>query len=127
MTLGYGKKNYTGSTLCCGPCKMASGCDCLPCKRQIGSNQEVFDSIGFYLGRFTRILPVYYICLIVGAILIAFGHTNFAAPNNIWFNGGGSVVAIFLVQTWVLIFGFGPNGPSWTVSTLFFFYLVFPR
>ena len=97
MTLGYGQKNYTGSTICCGPCKMASGCDCLPCKRQVGSNTEVFDSIGFYLGRFVRILPVYYICLIVGIILIPFGHSYFA-PNNLYFNIGGTETSIFLVQ-----------------------------
>ena len=28
------------------------------------------------------------------------------------------------VQTWILMFGFGPNGPSWTISTMFFFYLL---
>ena len=63
-----------------------SGCDCKPCRRQIGSNQEIFDSIGFYLGRFTKILPVYYFCLIAGGILIPFGHTvpeNPFAPNNL--------------------------------------------
>ena len=106
-----------------------SGCDCRPCRRQIGSNQEIFDSIGFYLGRFTKILPVYYFCLFAGAVLLPFGHYsgNPFAPDNLWFSVGGSVVAIFLVQTWVFIFAFGPNGASWTVSTLFFFYLVYPR
>ena len=40
----------------------------------------------------------------------------------------GSIVSLYGVQMWVLIYGFGPvNGPNWTVSTLFFFYLVFPR
>ena len=80
----------------------------------------------FYFNRFARILPVYYICFIIGAILIPFGHSYFA-PDNLWFNAGGSILSLFLVQTWVIIFGLGPNGPSWTVSTLFFFYLVFPR
>ena len=80
----------------------------------------------FYLNRFTRILPVYYICFIVGVILIPFGHSYFA-PENLWFNAGGSILSLFLVQSWVMVFGLGPNGPSWTVSTLFFFYLVFPR
>ena len=104
----------------------ASGCDCRPCKRPNGSSQEIFDSIAFYLSRFARILPVYYFCIIVGAILIPLGHGP-QSPENLWFNVGGSVMSLFLLQTWVLVFGFGPNGPSWTVSTLFFFYLVYPR
>ena len=104
----------------------ASGCDCRPCRRQLDSNQEIFDSIDFYLGRLTRILPVYYFCLIAGAIIIPFGHGPFA-PDNLRFNVGGSVMSIFLVQTWVMWFGFGANGVSWTISTLFFFYFVYPR
>ena len=58
--------------------------------------------------------------------MIPFGHGSFG-PDNLWFNIGGSVLSVFLLQTWVLVFGFGPNGPSLTVSTLFFFYLVDPR
>ena len=114
----FTKKNIQSHT--------ASGCDCRPCKRPNGSSQEIFDSIDFYLSRFARILPVYYFCIIVGAILIPFGHGP-QSPENLWFNVGGSVMSLFLLQTWVLVFGFGPNGPSWTVSTLFFFYLVYPR
>ena len=112
MTLGYGKKNYSGSTIC---------------KKQTGFNEEIFDSIAFYIGRFTRILPVYYFGLIEGAILIPLGHTPTYLPDNFWYNGVGNILSIFLVQTWALVFGFGANGPSWTVSTLFFFYLIYPR
>ena len=104
----------------------ASGCDSQPCGHLNESNQEIFDSTDFHLSRFARILPVYYFCIIVGAILIPFGH-SFSRPGDLWFNVGGSVLSLFLLQTWVLVFGFGPNGPSWTVSTLFFFYLVYPR
>ena len=39
----------------------------------------------------------------------------------------GSFVALYGVQSWILAFGFGPVGPSWTISTLFFFYILFPR
>ena len=36
-----------------------------------------------------------------------------------------NVESLFLIHTW--LFGFSTaNGPSWTVSTLFFFYLIFP-
>ena len=91
------------------------------------SNQQIFDSFNFYLGRLTRILPVYYFCLIVAVILIPFGHLS--DPDNILGNVGGTLLSIFLVQTWVMnpITGLGPNSVAWTVSTLFFFYLVYPR
>ena len=105
------------------------GRDCQPCRKKIGSKQEIFDSIDFYLGRLTRILPVYYFCLIASAILIPFGHSNPVQPfppNNIIYHVSGSVLSIFLVQTWVLHMA-TPNGVAWTVSTLFFFYLFYPR
>ena len=103
-----------------------SGCGCQQCELQNDSTGDIFDSMDFYLHRLARILPVYYTCFIIGAILIPLGHSYFA-PDNLWFNAGGSILSLFLVQTWVMVFGFGPNGPSWTVSTLFFFYLIFPR
>ena len=74
-----------------------SGCDCGPCRRKIDANEQIFDSINFYLGRFTRILPVYYFCLIVGVILIPFGHLS--SPDNISENVGGTLLSIFLMQT----------------------------
>ena len=126
LTLGYGKKSYSGCAIFCVPCKLKSGCSCCHlCKCcETDSNLDRFNSTSFYLRRLTRILPVYYFCLIFAAILIPFGHTNFTA---FWYNGYGSFVAVFLVQTWILIFGVGPNEPSWTISTLFFFYLLYPR
>ena len=116
------------NTVKCIFLQTASGCDCRPCRRQVDSSQEIFDSIDFYLGRFTRILPVYYFCMVVGIVLIPFGH-SYSAPENILANVGGTLLSIFLVQIWVMnpFTGFGPNGPAWTVSTLFFFYLVYPR
>ena len=31
-TLGYGKKTYKRTSLCCGPCRTTSGCHCEQCK-----------------------------------------------------------------------------------------------
>ena len=36
-----------------------------------------------------------------------------------------NIESVFLVNIWFLGF-FTANGPSWTVSTLFFFYVIFP-
>ena len=39
----------------------------------------------------------------------------------------GVVLNIFAINTWLLPYiNFGPNGPSWTVCTLFFWYWCFP-
>ena len=37
------------------------------------------------------------------------------------------MVPLLLIQSWIgLLLGSGPDGPSWTVSTLFFFYFNYP-
>ena len=143
MTLGYGKKKFTCSTICCGPCKTTlnccicctcknSCCLCCCCKNKNEEGQEddevEFDSWNFYKNRFTKILPVYYVTFLFSLPLIFLGHNFFISPYNFGATIGGSVLAIFLQQTVLLSeFGFGPDGPSWTVSTLFFFYWFYPR
>ena len=121
--MGYGQKKYTRSTLCCGSCQTTSGCDCRPCRKQPDSNEDIFNSWEFYFGRAFRILPVYYLTLILAAIPQA----ALAAPPDLYFNIGRTLASIFLIQAWIIYSWFTPYGASWTVSTLFFFYLVFPR
>ena len=39
----------------------------------------------------------------------------------------GTLVSIFGVSSWILPYeNFAPNVPSWVISTLFFWYLLFP-
>ena len=113
LTLGYGKKKYSKVFGCC--------CNSNQSGSNPDSNENIFDSATFYFGRLTRILPIYYICFLYSLPLIPI--LGQWSPNVI----GGSISAVFLVQTWIIVLGFGPDGPSWTVSTLFFFYLVYPR
>ena len=129
MTLGYGKKKFTCSTICCGPCK--TNLNCCKNKNEDGKDEVevVFDSWNFYKSRFTRILPVYYLTLLYALPLLFLGHLYDASVEDLGFGIGGTFLAIFLQQsvlftteTW-----FGPNGASWTVSTLFFFYWFYPR
>lgn len=132
LTLGYGRTKYKRTTLCCGPCaatEEATGCCACTRRRKSDSDtaedEEAFDSWGFYYGRMTRILPVYYATWLFAIALTPLGHNHDSGNlrNAIW----GGFASIYGVQTWVLVLGFGPDGPSWTVSTLFFFYLLFPR
>ena len=69
---------------------------------------------------------MYYFCFIIAVILIPLGHGPYA-PQNVLLNGVGSVSSIFLIQSWIMLGLFAPNAAAWTVSTLFFFYLVYPR
>ena len=104
LTLGYGKKSYNSEN----------------------SDDSVINTKEFLFGRVTRILPVYYFTLLFAIPLLPLGHSYFS-PSNYSCVFGGTFAAFFLIQMWILILWFGPNGPSWTVSTLSFFYLLFPK
>ena len=124
LALSYGKKTYAGySTCCCGPFQCMDPINCRGC-RKAQNGQEIFDSAKYYFNRVTRILPGYWLTLILAIPLIPLGHAD-AKPNSTN-SVVGTVLSFFGLQTWVLHFGFGPNGPSWTISTLVMFYFMFP-
>jgi peptidoglycan/LPS O-acetylase OafA/YrhL len=102
LTLGYGKSFYSSTTLCCCCCLATTKCDCRPCKKVPSENDpEVFDSWKFFKGRMTRILPVYYLTFIMGAILIPFGHGS-ASPSDIGQSGVGVIFSFLLIQSWFI-------------------------
>ena len=67
------------------------------------------------------------VCLSISNLILLIIFYSSAWPtytSNIWIATGLSVLAI---NTWVLPFKhLGPNGPSWTICTLFFWYWCFP-
>ena len=117
LTLGYGKNKYSKISGCCSSLHST----------QI-SGSTIFDSTTFYFKRLTRILPVYYLCFLY-ALPLSFFVWYFASENSEIRNEiiSGSISSLFLVQSWLIEFGQGLNGAAWTVSTIFFFYLVYPR
>ncbi len=120
LTIGYGKTPlYSGLGLC------------LPCG---GSNEAAaedeknkppkFATWRFFRNRFSRILPVYYTCMILATPLIFLGYSTLAPTDSRTIPG--ALEAIFGMSTMVIVHGVGPNGPGWTICTLFMFYLVYP-
>ena len=92
-------------------------------------DENLINYSDFIFGRASRILPVYYFCFFFALPLIPLGHRffGFCLGSDLTFSIGGSLSSLFLVQSWILYFSFAPNVPSWTVSTLFFFYVFFPK
>ena len=79
----------------------------------------------FYKSRLARILPVYYFCFMLSTILIPLGYAVYSAEDPAFHpvNVGASFM---LIHSWVMV-PLGPNAPAWTVSTLIFFYLFYPK
>ena len=76
-------------------------------------------------------MPVYYLTIFYALPLFFLGHLYDYDPSlgTDWGFGAGTVLSIFLQQTVLFTTEtyFGPNGPTWTISTLFFFYWFYPR
>ena len=82
-----------------------------------------FDVKRYYRNRFARIAPVYYVTMLLALPLAAFGH-SWVSPSDI---GWVFVTNLFAVQMWASLPPPSFVGPAWTISTLAFFYLAFPR
>jgi len=87
-----------------------------------GKQRPSFNVKHYYRNRFARIAPVYYVAMLIALPLAAFGH-GWVSPSDI-----GWVLAtnLFAVQMWASTPPLSFVGPAWTISTLAFFYLVFP-
>lgn len=71
----------------------------------------------FYQRRFARTMPLYYLTNLM-AVPLVYMTNNFLDPS---YAPLAYVAALFNVTTWVGL-SMVPNGPSWFVSTLWFFY-----
>ena len=87
-----------------------------------GKQRHRFDIGQYYRNRFARIAPVYYVAMLIALPLAVVGH-GWVSPSDI-----GWVLAtnLFAVQMWTSFPPLSFAGPAWTISTLAFFYLVFP-
>jgi peptidoglycan/LPS O-acetylase OafA/YrhL len=87
-----------------------------------GKQLSRFDVKRYYRNRFARIAPVYYVAMLIALPLAVFDH-GWVSPSDIdWV----FATNIFAVQMWASLPPLSFVGPAWTISTLAFFYLVFP-
>jgi peptidoglycan/LPS O-acetylase OafA/YrhL len=87
-----------------------------------GKQRCRFDVKHYLRNRFARIAPIYYVAMLIALPLVVLGH-GWVSTSDI---GWVFATNIFAVQMWA---SFPPPsfvGPAWTISTLAFFYLVFP-
>jgi peptidoglycan/LPS O-acetylase OafA/YrhL len=87
-----------------------------------GKQPSRFDVKHYYRNRFARIAPVYYVAMLLALPLAVFGR-GWVPPSDI---GWVFATNIFAVQMWASLPPLSFVGPAWTISTLVFFYLVFP-
>jgi len=87
-----------------------------------GKQLPRFDVKHYYRNRFARIAPVYYVAMLIALPLAVFGR-GWVSPSDI---GWVFATNIFAVQMWASLPPLSFAGPAWTISTLTFFYLVFP-
>lgn len=87
-----------------------------------GQEQTSFNLKRYYCNRFSRIAPLYYATMLMALPLAIFGH-GWVSTSDI-----ASVFAtnLFAMQMWTSYPPLSFVGPAWTISTLAFFYLVFP-
>jgi peptidoglycan/LPS O-acetylase OafA/YrhL len=83
-----------------------------------------FDIKQFYLNRFARLWPVHFVCFL---LVVAF----FMRPSSLLLISPEQTKAlanILMIHAWLPFIGFpfSFNGPSWSISTEFAFYLFFP-
>jgi hypothetical protein len=120
MTLGYGQTLYEENGCCCGGGQHGGG---VPAKQM--------DKQRFWRNRFARLFPVYAVTnlAMAGAIIPAGGTGVDGTPQGVLGMILQFVATALGINTWLFPFvdvGMPPNGVTWTITTMSFFYWVFP-
>jgi hypothetical protein len=129
MTLGYGQSEYSSAGGCCS------------CSGDDGGGPgalKVMDKSKFWRNRLARLYPVYFVTnmLQVGLALGTGGDSGqglFLGLNGSHQGLIGSILTgictLLGINSWLFPFidvGMPPNGVTWTITTMTFFYAVFP-
>ena len=102
---------------CCDAC-------CAPNTRQLNQGKP-FSAKAFYIKRFARLAPTYYLTnavALVGILTIAAKEKEEEIKTLPW----RAPLTVLGVTSWAPLFQFPLNGVTWTISTLMAFYVLFP-
>ena len=110
-----GATNYE-LTKCCGELRAYS------------DGKDHFDGKNFYKRRMARTLPLYYLSNLVMVPVLWCYRWDDPPPefNGVYIGWAYYVSCFFVVTTWFGVRHFLMNTPSWFVSTIWFFYWIFP-
>jgi peptidoglycan/LPS O-acetylase OafA/YrhL len=128
MTLGYGQSAYAPASCCCGRRRAEADEDG---DRAQTTKKKVMDKGKFWRNRFARLAPVYYFTnFAMGSEMILAGGYGINGTHQGVFGAILQVVCTLLgINSWLYPFidvGMPLNGVTWTITTMSFFYLVFP-
>ena len=82
-------------------------------------NKQPLNLKRFFISRFARIYPVYFLALLFWVLTHIFKGLNFHELIKI-------VLTLFLIQSWYPPYHLTYNYPTWFLSVLMFFYIIFP-
>jgi|WetSurMetagenome_2_1015567.scaffolds.fasta_scaffold06840_2 peptidoglycan/LPS O-acetylase OafA/YrhL len=83
-----------------------------------GNGQSAINPGKYYLNRFARIYPVYFLALMMLVLYYIIRDKSFTFT--------AFAMNLFVVQSWFPSYPLTLNGPSWSLAVEFFFYLLFP-
>lgn len=125
LSVVYGSKSYIFNPII--PPEIAVWFPWKKTNVHVDSVKHQFDYTSFYRNRMARVMPLYYFCMLIAVPLYIVGFGSFN-PYDV---GAWVVSTITNLLPLNTLFSFllGPpfDGPSWTVCTLVFFWLCFPR
>ena len=82
--------------------------------------------LGFWALRLARIYPVHFVTLLAVAAMIAVSDRLGYQLTDAGYSTRDFILNLFLMHTWVPEFRLNWNYPSWSISSEWFAYLVFP-
>jgi len=128
LMIGYGnddnEPNNCRSCLCCCNCCDCC-CKCMCVESQPGARTPgAFNSRTFYWKRFARLGPLWYLGNFLAVHLFL---TNYwwVGPPERWWPGFALMLFPLGLNSWFM--HFPPAGHLWAISTMTFFYLMFPK
>ncbi|HUQ65024.1 MAG TPA: acyltransferase [Flavitalea sp.] len=85
-----------------------------------------FNTAQYLTNRAARILPLYYIAMILMLVYYFIRVNILHTPSNYNVNSGDTLLNALLIQSWIPEKAFTINPPAWSLSVEAFFYLSFP-